>query len=121
HDVVALQSWQAVVQAGQAEFERRYYREYLTSEKFRGFDEALVRLMDLLEFPGVGKVVSGTLYVLRTPYRLVKGWLGKALTRPEAPGRPELPILAEALGGWVDLLRREAARRSGEHPLWAHV
>ena len=43
-----MQSWQAVVIAGRADFEQRYQREYLTSEKFRGFDEALVRLMELL-------------------------------------------------------------------------
>jgi hypothetical protein len=120
-DLVALRSWQTVVQSGQAEFDARYYREYLTSEKFRGFDEALVRLMDLLELPGVGKVVSGTLYVLRTPYRLLKGLVGKAISRPEAASRPELPVLEEALGGWIDLLRKEAARRAGEHPLWEYV
>jgi hypothetical protein len=120
-DLVALRSWQAVVQGGQAEFDARYYREYLTSEKFRGFDEALVRLMELLELPGVGRVVSGTLYVLRTPYRLLKGLVGKAISRPEAASRPELPVLEEALGGWIDLLRKEAARRAGEHALWEYV
>jgi hypothetical protein len=120
-DLVALQRWQAVVQSGQAEFDARYYREYLTSEKFRGFDEALVRLMELLDLPGVGKVLSGALYVLRTPYRLLKGLVGKAISRPEAASRPELPILEEALGGWIDLLRKEAARRAGEHPLWEYV
>lgn len=120
-DLRALQSWQAVVVAGQADFEQRYLREYLTSEKFRGFDEALVRLMELLELPGVGKVVSGTLYVLRTPYRLLKGLVGNAFSRPDAPSRPELPILEDALNGWIDLLRKEAARHSDNHALWAHV
>jgi hypothetical protein len=120
-DLRALQSWQVVVVAGQTDFEQRYLREYLTSEKFRGFDEALVRLMELLELPGVGKVVSGTLYVLRTPYRLLKGLVGNAFSRPDAPSRPELPILEDALNGWIDLLRKEAARHSDHHALWAHV
>ncbi len=120
-DLRAMQSWQAVVVAGQADFEQRYLREYLTSEKFRGFDEALLRLMELLELPGVGKFVSGTLYVLRTPYRLLKGVMAKAFNRPDAPSRPELPILEDALGGWIDLLRKEAARHADEHGLWAHV
>jgi hypothetical protein len=120
-DLRAMQSWQAVVGAGQADFEQRYLREYLTSEKFRGFDEALLRLMELLELPGVGKFVSGTLYVLRTPYRLLKGVMAKAFNRPDAPSRPELPILEDALGGWIDLLRKEAARHADEHGLWAHV
>ncbi len=96
-------------------------REYLTSEKFRGFDEALIRLMELLELPGIGKVLSGTLYVLRTPYRLVKGLVAKAINRPDAPSRPELPILEDALNGWIDLLRKETARHADDHSLWAHV
>jgi hypothetical protein len=120
-DLEALQNWQILVQSGQAELDQRYQREYLTSEKFRGFDEALLRLIQLLDFPGIGQILSGTLYILRTPYRLLRGLLGKAMTRPEAPGRPEQPILEEALSGWLDLLRREAARRSGEHPLWEHI
>jgi hypothetical protein len=120
-DLRAMQSWQAVVVAGQADFEQRYLREYLTSEKFRGFDEALIRLMELLELPGVGKFLSSTLYVLRTPYRLLKGVIAKAVNRPDAPSRPELPILEDSLNGWIDLLRKEAARHADEHGLWAHV
>jgi hypothetical protein len=120
-DLRAMQSWQAVVVAGQADFEQRYRREYLTSEKFRGFDEALLRLMELLELPGVGRFLSSTLYVLRTPYRLLKGVIAKAVNRPDAPSRPELPILEDALNGWIDLLRKEAARHADEHGLWSHV
>jgi hypothetical protein len=120
-DLRAMQSWQAVVTAGQADFEQRYLREYLTSEKFRGFDEALVRLMELLELPGVGKLVSGTLYVLRTPGRLLMGAIARAVSRPDTPSRPELPILEDALNGWIDLLRKEAARHADDHGLWAHV
>ena len=120
-DVLAMQSWQAAVQAGRQEFDQRYFREYLTTEKFRGFDEALVRLIELLDLPGVGKILSGALYVMRTPYRLIRGWISKAVTRPESVGRPEQPVLEEALTGWIDMLRKEAARQSPTHPLWAHV
>jgi hypothetical protein len=120
-DVLAMESWQAAVHNGRLEFDQRYLREYLTTEKFRGFDEALVRLIELLDLPGVGKVLSGALYVLRTPYRLLKGWISKAITRPESVGRPEESVLKEALTGWIEMLRKEAARQSGTHPLWAHV
>ena len=120
-DVLALQSWQAAVQNGRQEFEQRYFREYLTTEKFRGFDEALIRLIELLDLPGVGKFLSGALYVLRTPYRLLRGWISQAVSRPETVGRPEQPVLEEALTGWIDMLRKEAARQSKSHPLWAHV
>jgi hypothetical protein len=120
-DLEAMQRWQAVVTAGRNDFDTRYVREYLTSERFRGFDDALVRLMELLELPGLGKFLSGTLWVLRLPYRWLKGFLGKAMSRPDVPTRPEQPILEEALNGWIDLLRKEAARKAGTHPLWAHI
>ena len=45
----------------------------------------------------------------------------KALTRPEALSRPEQPVLEDAFNGWIDLLRKEAARRADTHPLWAHL
>lgn len=120
-DIAAMEGWRGLVQSGQVDFDQRYRREYLESEQFRSFDEALVRLIDLLELPGVGKVVSGTLWVLRTPYRLLRGLVVKAFARPESATVPEQNILDEALRGWLDLLRREAARRAGTHPLWAHV
>jgi hypothetical protein len=120
-DVAALGAWRGIVQAGQAEFDGRYYHEYLTSEKYRRFDEALVRLLELLELPGVGQYISKTLWVLRTPYRLLREWAGKAFTRPEAPVLPEQPVLEEAFAGWLDLLRKEAARHAGTNPLWDHI
>jgi hypothetical protein len=120
-DLDTLQTWKTVVQNGQREFDNRYQREFLTGEKFRGFDEALVRLLELLELPGVGKLISGTLYVLRTPYRLLKGLVSKAMTRPEVAGRPEQAMLEEALTGWIDMLRKEAARQANTHSLWVHV
>jgi hypothetical protein len=120
-DMAALEDWRTLVQAGQVEFDNRYRREYLTTEKFRSFDEALVRLLELLELPGVGKIVSGALWVVRTPYRLLKGALGKALSRPEASSRPELPVLQAALAGWLNMLHKEAVRRADGHPVWAQI
>jgi hypothetical protein len=120
-DVAALQEWRSVVQAGQVDFDNRYRREFLSSEKFGRFDEAMIRLLDLLELPGVGKILSGTLWVIRTPYRLIRGLVSKALTRPEAATLPERTMLEEALAGWLDLLRKEAVRRGDAHPLWQHV
>jgi hypothetical protein len=121
HDLAALQGWRSVVQEGQFEFDTRYRREFLTGERFPRFDEALVRLLDLLELPGIGRILSGTLWVVRTPYRLLKGLFKKAMRRPDAPNLPELPVLDEALTGWLDLLRKEAARRADTHPVWAHI
>ena len=71
--------------------------------------------------PGVGRVVSNTLCVLRTPYRMFKGWLSKTMARPESISQPELPVLEAALTGWLDQLRKEAVRQGSQHPLWAHI
>jgi 50S ribosome-binding GTPase len=120
-DLVALEGWRNAVQEGQVEFDARYRREYLTGANFRRFDEALLRLLDMLELPGVGRFVSGTMYVLRTPYRLLKSLFVKALTRPEAAALPERPVLEAAFAGWIDLLRKEAARRDETHPVWRHL
>jgi GTP-binding protein EngB required for normal cell division len=117
NDLTALESWQVLARAGQSEFDARYQREYLTSEKFSGFDDAMVRLMELLEMPGVGKV----LHVLRAPFRLLSGWVSKAVTRPEATIRPEMAVLDDAFNAWVDQLRKEAAHRQGSHPLWTYI
>jgi energy-coupling factor transporter ATP-binding protein EcfA2 len=121
NDLTALESWRNLVEEGRWEFDTRYKREYLTSEKFHRFDEALVRMLELLELPGVGKVLSTALYVVRTPYRLLKGLFQKAMSRPETPSSSERLVLDQALNGWIDQMRKEAVRRAGGHPVWAHI
>ena len=120
-DLNALESWRLLVREAQVEFDSRYKREYLTTERFRRFDEALLRLLELLELPGVGRFVSKTLDVLRLPYTLTKKLFYSALARPEAANMPERQILDAALVGWIDQMRKEAARKAANHPLWQHV
>lgn len=120
-DVAALEEWRSLVFRGRDEFTGRYRREFLTSEKFRRFDEALVRLIDLMELPGVGKFVSSTLWVVRTPYRLLKGAMNRAFSRPDVASMPEQQVLTAGLDAWLAELRAEALRRSDRHPLWKHV
>lgn len=120
-DLNAMQSWRSAVEAGKSEFESRYRHEYLNSEKFRRFDEAMVRLLDLLELPGVGKVFSNAMRLAQAPIRWAKTWISKGLNRPDAPTTPERPVLETALSGWLDFLRRESLQRSDSHPLWAHI
>ncbi len=121
HDLAALDQWQRLVQDGQIEFDARYRREYLQGERLHRFDESLVRLLELLELPGVGKVLGTALWVVRMPYRLLKGLFNKAMRRPEGPSLPEQPVLEGALGGWLDMLRKEAAGRAATHPVWTHL
>ena len=120
-DLTALDGWRLLVREGQNEFDARYRREYLTTERFRRFDEALIRLLELLELPGVGRFVSKTLDVLRLPYTLTKKLFTSALARPEATSMPERQVLDAALSGWIDQLRKEATRKMATHPLWQHV
>ena len=120
-DLTALRTWRELVLTGRAEFEERYQREYLSGEKFPRFNEALVRLLQLLELPGIGQYLSKALWVVRTPYRLVKGFLAKLAGSTPSTTIPEEPVLSTALAGWLDLLRKEAARRKDSHPLWDHI
>lgn len=120
-DLVALQTWQHIVREGQREFENRYRREFLQAERLHRFDEALVRLLELLELPGAGRYVSATLNLLNTPVRWFKRWFVENVRRPQHPALPERPVLESALAGWIDLLRKETARRATMHPLWQHI
>jgi hypothetical protein len=121
NDLNALQAWRSLVMEGRNEFDLRYRREYLTTERFHRFDEALVRMLELLELPGIGKILSTTLYVVRTPYRLLKNLFKKATSRPETPAASERLVLDQAMNGWIDNLRKEAVRRANAHPVWAHI
>jgi hypothetical protein len=120
-DLAALQGWRDAVQRGQVDFDDRYFNEYLSGAHFHRFDEALVRLLDLLELPGIGRVIGGALWVLRTPYRLMRGLVNKALSRPASASVPEEQALREGLSAWLDVLRREALQRAASHPLWGHI
>jgi hypothetical protein len=120
-DLIALEGWRQLVREGEFEFDSRYRREYLNTEQFRRFDEALVRMLELLELPGVGKFASMTLGALRLPYTWTKQFFTNVLARPEQTNMPERNILEGALGGWIDHLRAEATRKAKTHPLWEHV
>jgi hypothetical protein len=120
-ELAALEIWREIVRNGQVDFDARYRREYLSGEKFHSFDDALIRLLDLLELPGVGRHVSTLLWIIRTPYRLARDFLGKAFRRPEPPSLSEEVMFQGALSAWLDMLQKEALRRADSHPLWAHI
>jgi hypothetical protein len=120
-DLGALQTWNELVLRGRAEFENRYQQEYLSGEKFPRFSEALVRLIQLLELPGIGRYVSAILWAFRWPYRQVRGFLSRLVSSGKPGQVLEEPVLDTALTAWLDLLHKEASRRKGTHPLWDHV
>lgn len=120
-DLAALDGWRNLVRAGQEEFDNRYRREFLNGERFRRFDGAREQMMDLLELPGAGRLVSLVLYGIRTPYRLIRGYMNKALAPTDAVNLPEEQVLESSMRAWLDLLRADALRRADTHPLWRHV
>lgn len=120
-DLAALDDWRTLVQEGQMDFSARYRKEYLTAERFRRFDETLFRLLELLEVPVVGRVVSQAMNVLRMPYTFLRGWFKKQPAMVMTPALQEKPVLEAAMKAWVDHIRKTAAVRRDQHPLWRHV
>src|SRR4029077_18042484 len=68
-----------------------------------------------------GRLVSLVLYGIRTPYRLIRGYMNKALAPTDAVNLPEEQVLDSSMRAWLDLLRADALRRADTHPLWRHV
>lgn len=120
-DLAEFDLWKSVVFAGKTEFEDRYRREYLAGEQFTRFDRYRDQLMDLLELPGAGQLVSNLFWVLRTPYRLTRDYVGKMISRPDVLNLPEQTVLQASLMSWLDRLQAEALRRTGAHPLWKQI
>jgi GTPase SAR1 family protein len=120
-DLAALDNWRNLVQTGQQESVNRYRNEYLNGERFRRFDDTREQLTNLLELPGAGQVLSMVLWIIRAPYRLLRGFMGKSLLRQEAVNLPENEVLDGGMRAWLNLLRAEALRRADTHPLWRHI
>jgi len=120
-DLGALDSWRSLVASGQEEFSSRYRREFLNGERFRRFDDTREQLMEMLELPGAGRLVSVVFNVLRAPYRLIRGFMAKSLSGAEGVNLPEEQVLDSSMRAWLDLLRAESLKRADTHPLWRHV
>jgi hypothetical protein len=120
HDLDALDTWRTGVEAGRAEFEGRYRREYLDGAHFGRFETARDKLLGLLELPGAGRALTAVLWALRAPYRIVRAALGR-MGRPDTVYLSELAVLDGAFRAWLDQLRSEALHRAGSHPLWKHL
>ncbi len=120
-DLAELDAWKATVQRGKAEFEDRYRREFLSGEPFRRFDRTRDQLMEMIDLPGAGRVLSGAFWVLRTPYRLGRDYAAKLLTRPNTLNLSERSVLDAALAAWLDFLQTEVRTRADAHPVWKQL
>ena len=121
NDLRAVEGWCQAVQAGQDEFIDRLQREHLATKKFPRFDEAMERLMESLELPGPGKLISGLFWLLRTPYTVARSLLARIMARPEGLQLPEREVLDAGFQAWIDRLRATALRQANTHPIWQHI
>ncbi len=120
-DLAALNTWKELVEQGRKEFESRYFREYLSGNKFHRFDQSFVKLIELLELPGIGKYVSKAVALTRIPWTVAKSLYQKLVGKSTGQEMPEEPIFHAALRGWLDRLQVEAAKRSKDHPIFAKL
>jgi len=107
------------------EFLVRYRRDYLDGEKYEEFNAALVRLMELLDVPGIGPIVKLLSEMARVPLRLAKGLLSNLFSGGKSA--PVVPAEKEAIGSlfeaWLSALKAHAqllATRN-PHPAWHQV
>jgi hypothetical protein len=103
----------------------RYGREYLDGERYGEFNQTLVRLMDLLEIPGVGPLLRLLSTAVRTPFRLATGALrrvwGGGRGQPTQP--PEHEVLDRLIQHWLAALRSEAQllASTASHLAWGDL
>lgn len=67
-----LHDWQDLASKQRALIVERYRREFLERERLPIFDEAIVRLLELLELPGFGNYISAALKILQLPWHGLK-------------------------------------------------
>jgi hypothetical protein len=125
-EVEMADAWEHMVKRiTQQEILERYRREYLDAERYGEFNQTLVRLMDLLEIPGIGPLLRLLSAAVRMPFRLARGALhsiwGGSRAQPTQP--PEHEILDQLIQRWLRTLRSEAQLlvSTASHPAWSDL
>jgi hypothetical protein len=125
-EVEMAHAWEYMVERiTQHEILERYRSEYLDGERYGEFNQTLVRLMDLLEIPGVGPLLRLLSAAVRTPFRLARGALRRVLggRRAQPTQPPEHEILEQLIQRWLTTLRSEAQLlvSTASHPAWSDL
>jgi hypothetical protein len=125
-EVEMADAWERMVERiTQQELLERYRSEYLEGERYGEFNQTLVRLMDLLEIPGVGPVLRLLSTAVRMPFRIASGALrslwGGGRARPTQT--PEHEVLDRLIRHWLAALRAEAQllASAASHPAWGDL
>jgi hypothetical protein len=125
-EVEMANAWEHIVERiTQQEILERYRSEYLDGERYGEFNQTLVRLMDLLEVPGIGPLLRLLSAVVQTPFRLARGALQSILggSRAQTTQPPEHEILDQLIQRWLAALRSEAQllASAASHPGWGDL
>lgn len=101
----------------------RYRREFLEQERLLIFDEAMVRLLELLEVPGIGSYLSTALNILRLPWRGVKMlWQSLTGSGNVSPAlQSERSVILQAIDMALTGLWHKAEQRSQQDPAWKRL
>jgi hypothetical protein len=120
-DLAEFDAWKTAVNLGKNEFEERYRKEFLSGEQFRRIDRYRDEVLEMLELPGAGKLLSSLIWLARTPYRWTRDYIAGLISRPEIFNLAEQTVLTASLTGWLDGLHAEAIKRSGSHSVWKQI
>jgi hypothetical protein len=126
-EVSAGEHWNRIVErATQAEFYDRYRRDYLDGEKYVDFNQTLIKLLDLLEVPGIGPIISAISKGLRAVSNAIVGAAAAAFrgffqAKPASQDRaPESDTVIACVEHWIETLKNEAQVQADrdQHPAW---
>jgi len=118
--------WHRLVDRGaERDLFQRYRSDYLDSQEYADFNLTVVQLLDLLELPLLGGLISGTALIIRTPFLWAMGGLRSLLGggNPEVPRPPEEEVVFAAYQRWLETLKDEVQQRlqASGAPAWAGV
>lgn len=108
------------------EFLDRYHTDYLYGQQYGEFNQALVRLLALVEAPGLGGVMRFVTEFMRAPFRLVTGFLGFSQSesdKVDAARSAEWTTVTQLFSQWIAALKAEAQTftHTRPHPAWPQV
>jgi len=125
-EVTEALAWAEIVKRTfTSKFLERYQHDYLYGQRYGEFNQALVRLLTLLEVPGIGEAMKLLTNIVRTPFRFVSALLGLShSSEGAAPGQSaEWEVLTKGVAHWLAGLKAEAQTLAHTrlHPAWSMI
>lgn len=109
----AARAWQLELDKRAAQdLYARYRNEYLGGVKYSEYNQTLVRLLELMDFPGIGPVLRGTRKLIALPWQLVRTAVAKIWGSEDKPRAPEHVILEDLIESWLGELRGFAQKQA---------